>query len=199
MSLLDKLNSQNKKSTRQLIGAKTITDRSLETYGQGELVFFILRPHNLAVLSTDNINYRLHAMTTILKSMPELEQSCMNSRESFEDNKEFLRRRIGDEDVDTVKYLCQLDIDFLDKIQLEMATAREFVLILRFRREKPAEIITQTNRVEKLLKEQGFDVRRAEKADIQRICAVYFEQNITQMEFDDVDGGRFIENAENAV
>ena len=194
MSLFDALKNRKRKSARHLIGARNIGDHSLETYNHGELVFFIVRPHNLAVLSTDNINYRLHAMTTILKSMPELEQSCMNSRESFEDNKDFLRRRIETEDVDAVKELCRLDIEFLDKIQLEMATAREFVLILRFRREKPAEIMNQINRTEKLLKEQGFDIRRAEKADIQRIMAVYFEQNITHMEFDDIDGERWAEN-----
>ena len=193
MSLFDLFKNRKRKSTRQLIGVREIGDHSVITYHQGEIVFFIVKPHNLAVLSFENITYRLHAMTTILKSVPELELCCMNSRESFEDNKEFLRQRIEIEDVEAVKELNRRDIEFLDQIQFEMATAREFVLSLRFRREKPAEILQQINRVEKLLKEQHFDIRRAEKADIQRIMAVYFEQNITHMEFDDVDGERFAE------
>ena len=48
--------------------------------------------------------------------------------------------------------------------------------------------------MEKLLKEQGFDVKRADKAALQRMLSVYFEQNITQAEFDDVDGVRYAEN-----
>jgi len=191
MSIFDLSKNQKRKSTRQLIGARKITDQSLETYSHGELVFFIVKPHNLAVLSMENINYRLHAMTTILKSIGNLEMCCMNSRESFEDNKTYLHERIEAEEVESVKELCRLDIEYLDKIQLEMATAREFVLMLRFRREKPAEMMNQVNRTEKLLKEQGFDIRRAVKADIQRVMAVYFEQNITHMEFDDVDGARY--------
>jgi len=193
MSLFDLSKNRKRKSTRQLIGVRRIGSHSVITYSQGEMVYFIVKPHNLAVLSFENITYRLHAMTTILKSIPELEMCCMNSRESFEDNKEFLRRRIEAEDVEAVNELNRRDIEFLDQIQLEMATAREFALIQRFRREKPAEILNQINRTEKMLKEQGFDIRRAEKADIQRIMAVYFEQNITHMEFDDVDGERFAE------
>ena len=193
MSFFDYFKNKNRRSTRQFIGARKITDHSLETFNQGELVFFIVRPHNLAVLSTDNIAYKLHSMTTILKSMPELEQCGMNSRESFEDNKEFLKRRIEIEESEAVRELNRKDIEFLDQIQLQMATAREFVLILRFRREKPTVIMHQVNQAENLLKEQGFDIRRANKADIQRIMAVYFEQNITHMEFDDLDGERFAE------
>jgi len=198
MSLFDLSKNRKRKSTRQLIGVRKIGGHSLETYNQGELVFFIVKPHNLAVLSFENITYRLHAMTTILKSIETLELSCMNSRESFEDNKEFLRQRIEIEDVESVNELNRQDIEFLDQIQLEMATAREFVITIRFRREKPAEILNQINRTEKLLKEQGFDIRRAEKADIQRIMAVYFEQNITHMEFDDVDGERFADTLVNS-
>ena len=193
MSLFDLTKNRKRKSTRQLIGVRKIGGHSLETFNQGELVFFILKPHNLAVLSFENITYRLHAMTTILKSAAELGICCMNSRESFEDNKEFFRRRIETEDVDAVKELCRQDIKHLDQIQQEMATAREFVLILRFRREKPTEILHQINSMEKMLKQEGFDVRRAEKADIQRIMAVYFEQNVTHVEFDDADGVRFAE------
>jgi len=196
MSLFDILKNRKRKSTRHLIGARNITDYSLETYTQGELVFFIVQPYNLAVLSVDNVNYRIHAMTTILKSISELEQCCMNSRESFEDNKAFLKSRIEVEESEAVRELCRKDIEFLDKIQLSMATAREFVLTLRFRKEKPAEIMTQINRIEKLLKEQGFDIHRAEKADIQRIMAVYFEQNVTNVTFDDVDGERWTEQRE---
>ena len=196
ISVYDKFKSRKKKNTRWLIGAKNITDYSLETYSQGEVVFFIVKPSNLAVLSNENIDQKLHAMTTILKSVPDLEFCCQNSRESFEDNKVFLKQRIEQEESPAVRQLCRKDMEFLDRIQLQMATAREFTLMLRFKNQKPTEIITQISRVEKLLKEQGFEAKRAEKADIQRILAVYFEQNISQMRFDERDGARWGEQFE---
>ena len=188
------LNQKNKQSTRELIGADTITDYSVKTNHNGEIVFYIIKPHNLAVLSPEAIMYRLHALATVLKSVEEVEICCQNSRESFEDNKEYLKELKASEPIEAVQDLHEQDIDFLDKIQLSMATAREFTISLRFRNQKQNEINNTIHRVEKLLKEQGFDVKKATKADIQRMLAVYFEQNITQAEFDDVDGARYAEN-----
>ena len=48
------------------------------------------------------------------------------------------------------------------------------------------------SRIEKSLKEQGFSVKRADKVDIKRILAVYFEQNVTTEKFEDFDGERWI-------
>lgn len=39
-----KKEAEKRLSTRQFIGAKEITDYSLVTYGQGELVYFIVKP-----------------------------------------------------------------------------------------------------------------------------------------------------------
>ena len=134
MSIFDKIRNRKKKSTRQFIGIRSITNYSLNTYNQGELIFYTIRPHNLAVLSTENIEFRVFSLTTILKSIAEIEMCCLNSRESFEDNKLFLKERLEKECVKPVLDLCKKDLEFLDEIQLKMATAREFLLILRFRR-----------------------------------------------------------------
>jgi hypothetical protein len=194
MSLFDSLRNRNKKTARRFLGAKGITGRSLTTYNQGELVFFIIKPHNLAVLSEENINIKLHGLTTVLKSVESVEWVCQNSRESFENNKDFLKKRITEEKEPAVRELCEADMLFLDNIQLEMATAREFSMAMRFKNQKETDIAGQINRFEKFLKEQGFDARRAEKADIQRMLAVYFEQNITTADFFDFDGENFIKN-----
>ena len=47
----DKRERQKTEGTRQLIGIQEITDYSLRTVGHGELVFFLLHPSNLSVLS----------------------------------------------------------------------------------------------------------------------------------------------------
>lgn len=81
---------------------------------------------------------------------------------------------------------------FLDRIQVQMATAREFLIVIRLRDEKESEVFPYLSRIEKSLKEQGFSVKRADNEDIKRLLAVYFEQNVTTEKFEDFDGERWI-------
>ncbi len=192
MSRKEKKTAKQKLSTRQLINTKAITDYSLLTYGHGELVYFIIKPTNISVLSEASIAARIYALMTVLKGMAEIEMLCLNSRENFEDNKRFLRNRIEQEDNPTVRKLLEADLTFLDRIQVQMATAREFLIVIRLRDEKTNEVFPYLNRIEKTLREQGFSVKRAEKEDIKRILAVYFEQNVTTEKFEDFDGERWV-------
>lgn len=192
MSRKEKKTAKQKLSTRQLIGTKDITDYSLVTYGQGELVYFIIKPSNISVLSEASVSARIYALMTVLKGMAEIEMCCLNSRENFEDNKRFLRMRIEQENSSTVRKLLEADLSFLDRIQVQMATAREFLIIIRLKEEKQKEIFPYLNRIEKTLREQGFSVKRSGNEDIKRILAVYFEQNVTTEKFEDFDGERWV-------
>ena len=58
------------------------------------------------------------------------------------------------------------DIDYLDNIQIEMSTARQFMFSVRFKKEKNEQIFSQINKVEKAIAEQGFEVKRMKKEDI---------------------------------
>ena len=192
MSRKEKKTAKQKLSTRQLINTKAITDYSRLTYGHCELVYFIIKPTNISVLSEASIAARIYALMTVLKGMAEIEMLCLNSRENFEDNKRFLRNRIEQEDNPTVRKILEADLTFLDRIQVQMATAREFLIVIRLRDEKPNEVFPYLNRIEKTLREQGFSVKRAEEEDIKRILAVYFEQNVTTEKFEDFDGERWV-------
>lgn len=188
----EKKQAREKASTRQLIGAKAITDYSLITYGEGELVYFMVRPSNLSVLSETNVGARIYALMTVLKGVAEIEMLCLNSRESFEDNKQFLRTRMERERNPIVRKLLEKDLIYLDRIQVQMATAREFLILIRLKGEKESEVFPYLSRIEKSLKEQGFSVKRAGREDIKRILAVYYEQNVTTERFEDFDGERWI-------
>lgn len=189
---LKKQEAKKQASTRQLIGAKEITDYSLVTYGQGELVYFIVKPTNISVLSQASVGARIYALMTVLKGVAEIEMLCLNSRESFEDNKRFLRFRIEQEENPVVRKLLEKDLTHLDRIQVQMATAREFLIVIRLKDEKETEVFPYLARIEKSLKEQGFSVKRADKEDIKRLLAVYYEQNVTTEKFEDFDGERWI-------
>ena len=188
----EKKEAKQKASTRQLIGAMAITDYSLVTYKEGELVYFIVKPSNISVLSEASVGARIYALMTVLKGVAEIEMLCLNSRESFEDNKSFLRSRMEQEDNPIVRKLLEKDQTHLDRIQVQMATAREFLIIVRLRGEKESEVLPYLSRIEKSLKEQGFSVKRADSEDINRILAVYYEHNVTTERFEDFDGERWI-------
>ena len=188
----EKREAAERESTRRLIGAKEITDYSVATWGHGELVYFMVKPANLSVLSEASIGTRIYALMTVLKGVAEIEMLCVNSRESFEDNKRFLRQRMEQEKNPAVRKLLEKDLTHLDRIQVQMATAREFLILIRLKNEKEAEVLPYLARIEKSLKEQGFTAKRAGREDIKRLLAVYYEQNVTTERFEDFDGERWI-------
>ena len=179
-------------STRQLMNTRRITEYSLETYDGDELVYFMIRPTNLSVLSESSVGARVYALMNVLKGVAEIEMLCLNSRENFEENKGFLRRRVEEEHNPVIRQLLERDQIFLDRIQVQMATAREFLILIRLRNQKGKDVFSYLDRIEKSLKEQGFDSRRADEEDIKRILAVYYEQNVTSEKFEDFDGVRWI-------
>lgn len=188
----EKTNELKRLSTRELIGVNDISDYSLLTYDKSSLVYFIIKPSNVSVLSAASLSARIYGLMTVLKGITEIEMLCLNSRENFEDNKRFLRGRIENEDNPIVRKLLETDLIFLDRIQVQMATAREFLIIVRLRNEKEGEVLPYLSRIEKTLNEQGFTVKRSDEEDIKRILAVYFEQNVTTEKFESFDGERWV-------
>ena len=187
----EKRTAKEKASTRQLMGIKDITDLCLVT-GRGKLVFFMIKPTNINVLSDTSISARIYALMNVLKGIAEIEMLCLNSRENFEDNKSFLRQRTEAEQNSTIRKLLQQDMSNLDRMQVQMATSREFLIIIRLREEKESDILPYLSRIEKSLKDQGFTARRADEADFKRLLGVYYEQNVTTEKFEDFDGERWV-------
>ena len=191
MSRKKKTAEKERQSTRQLLNIHGITDYSLLT-GNGELVFFSIKPTNISVLSDTSVAARIYALMTVLKGETEIEMLCLNSRENFEDNKSYLKLRIEAETLPAVRKLLEQDAVSLDRLQVQMATAREFLIIVRLRKEKEAEVFPYLSRIEKSLKDQNFTVRRFGNEDIKRLLGVYYEQNVTTEVYEDNDGERWI-------
>lgn len=183
---------KQKASTRKLIGIRDISDFSLVTYNNEELVYFLVKPSNISVLSDESIRARVYALMTVLKGMAEIEMCAYNSRENFDGNKRYLKKRMDEEINYIIRQLLEKDMTHLDNIQVQTATAREFAIVVRLRSRDEKEIMPYLNRIEKTLREQGFAIKRSTHEDIQRIVAVYFEQNVTQESFEDYDGDRWV-------
>lgn len=121
---------KRKATTRELIGITAILKDGIKTK-QGDLILYLLKPTNIAVLSDASTEARVAALADVLKGFPDIEMLCLNSREDFEGNKRFLLERLAAEPVPAVKRLLEQDLAWLDTVQSQMATSREFALALR--------------------------------------------------------------------
>lgn len=188
-----KKNKLPQQSTKQLLGVESITEYSLKT-ASSEAVFFSIKPSNISVMSEAALSAKIYALMGVLKGLTEIEILCVNSRESFEGNKNHLKNLARKEENAAVRGLLEQDMQHLDHIQALTATAREFLLIVRIRGLKDKEIFSYLNRIEKTLNENGFSARRYESEDIKTLLAVYFEQNVTTERFENYDGERWVIN-----
>ena len=179
-------------SVQELIGIQSFTQYGLKT-AKGELLFYLVSPTNISVLSHTNIEIKERHLMMVLSSLPDIEIACTDSSECFDDNKSYLQMRLKNEQNPKVKKLLKKDIDFLDQIQVEMATARQFIFIARCKAKKAEQVFQIANRVEKVISEQGFEVKRMRKEDIKRFLALYFDASLNGEHIPDVDGVQFIE------
>ena len=188
---------KNKKSAQNLFGLQSIGKYGLKT-DKAELAFFIVQPTNIAVLSGENIDVKIHHMMTVLSLIPELEIICIDSCECFDENKQNIYNHINQEESEKIRKILEKDLLFLDDIQLEMSTVRQFMFCIRLKEMKDEQIFQQINRTEKIISEQGFEVRRMNKKDIKRMLSIYFEISVHGDELSDIEGEIYMEAGKNA-
>ena len=173
-------------STRQLMGIDQLTEHGLKT-AKGELVFYLVSPDNLSVLSAEGVRGRVRALTDLLRGMEAVEMLALDSRESFQSNKHYYQDRLEQEDLSALRELLRQDMAHLDEIQSTTASAREFAFVYR-REEKSGEDESHLKQIEKRIRDCGFHVRLANDQDTKRLLAVYYQQDVTTEHFDSFDG-----------
>lgn len=191
MNRRQKKKDVREQSTRQLMGIDDFTDYGIATR-MGNLVFFAIKPTNISVLSGSGVGARIYALLNVIKGQAEIEMLALNSKESFENNKDFYRQQANLEDLPAIRKLLEQDSAHLDRIQVLMASSREFYILVRLQGKKESDVFSYLSRIEKSIKDNGFTVRRATEQDLKRMLGVYFEQNVTTERFEDHDGERWI-------
>lgn len=191
MNRKQKKKDAREQSTRQLMGIDDFTDYGIATR-MGNLVFFAIKPTNISVLPGSGVGARIYALLNVIKGRAEIEMLALNSKESFENNKDFYRQQANLEDLPTIRKLLEQDSAHLDRIQVLMASSREFYILVRLQGKKESDVFSYLSRIEKSIKDNGFTVRRATEQDLKRMLGVYFEQNVTTERFEDHDGERWI-------
>lgn len=179
-------------SVQDLIGAKSFTRYGLLTVW-GELVMYQVAPTNISVLSPENIEAKINKFAELIAALPNLGIICSDSSECFDANKSHLQARLETETNPCVRRLLRKDIEFLDSIQVEMATARQFFFVARFKNLKPSQVFTESTNIEKSIAGQGFEVRRMRKADLKRFLALYFDAYMNGELMPDYDGEQYLE------
>jgi hypothetical protein len=180
------------RSTQELMGIQNFTRYGLAT-NRGELLFFLVSPTNISVLSHTNIEIKIRHLMMVLSAIPDIEITCTDSCECFDDNQAYLRGRLQEEGNPLVRQLLEQDREMLDRAQAEMATARQFLFVSRCKGMKADQVFQAVNRIEKVISEQGFEVRRMRKSDIKRFLAIYFDASMNGDQMSDTDGGQFFE------
>lgn len=186
-------NTQKKKkgrSVQELLGIKTFTKYGLATT-KGELLFYLVSPTNISVLSHTNIEIKIRHLMMVLSALPDIEIICTDSSECFDDNKAYLTERLEAEENGKVKKLIGKDIDFFDTVQVEMATARQFFFVARLKNQKEKQVFETANRIESKIAGEGFEVHRMKKPEIERILALYFDASMQGETMPDIDGEQY--------
>ena len=170
--------ARRKSSVQKLIGLETFTKYGIKT-DQFEYAFFQVEPVNISVLSQEHVAAKVQHLMQLLSTVPDLELMAQDDCECFDANKTYIRRRLEQEQNPAVRRLLEQDAAFLDEIQLELSSARQFLFVVRFRKEKEEQVFSQLGRVAKSIADYGFMARRLSKPELKRMIALYFGTSIS--------------------
>ena len=187
MTRKQKKELRKRQSTRQLMGIDRLTEHGVAT-PRGELVFFLIRPDNLSVLSPEVIRGRVRALMELLRGTDQVRLLALDSRESFTKNKAWYQQRLEEETNPAIRDLLQKDRAYLDEIQTMTASAREFAIAYTLERKGGDSAEARLSLMAKDIRDYGFHVRAAEEQDVKRLLAVYYQQDVTTEHFDNYDG-----------
>lgn len=181
---------KQRQSTRQLMGIRKLLPHGVAIPG-GSLVFFLIHPDNLSVLSAEGIRQRVTALSNLFRAEEQVEVLGLDSRESFQQNQVYYQTRLEEETTPKIRELLQKDISYLDEIQTTSASSREFFLVLRME-EQAALDEGGLRQKEKSLCDHGISVRLAEEQDVKRLLVSYYLHDADPESLEDVDGERVV-------
>ena len=182
---------RKRRSLQELFGLMDFGQYGLQTTWD-EVVFFRVEPVNITVLSQANTESKINSLMLVLMQLPNLEICCLDVAECFDSNKHYLQQRIVEERNPKIKALLMKDLNWLDRAQIEISNARQFLFAVSFHKENAAQILQDINRIEKTIRDQGFEVQRMSKEELKRMLAVYFGTLRQAEQVADIDGLEYL-------
>ena len=71
--------AKSKLSTAELVGISNFSRNGLQTYEHGEIVFFLVQPTNISVLSETNVALKIQHLVQLLTVQPDIEIICSDA------------------------------------------------------------------------------------------------------------------------
>ncbi len=185
---------RKKNSTQQLIGAKIFTRNGILT-GRGELIFFSIRPTNLAVLSYDNVQAKVHNLQMLLQTEQEIEFVCLDSCERFDGNKEYLRARYETETNEKIRRLIKHDLELFEEIQGEVSVSRQFLICIR-NMERHEFTSEQVSSMTQKLCGYNLEAKHLGKSELKQMLGIYLGAGTSCDLTPDYDGQQYMEGSD---
>ncbi len=185
-----KRHGKKKAALQAFLGLEGFADYGLKASG-GTYLFFRVSPTNISVLSRESVEIKERHLMMVLSALPDIRILCMDAAERFDDNLRYLKERSKEHPDKKVLRLLKKDMQFLDRMQLEMATSRQFLFVKKMKEENDAAEFAEANRIEKIIAEQGFEARRLKRAEIKRLLAIYFDASLNGQAMPDFDGMQY--------
>lgn len=182
--------SKKKAALQVFLGLSDFTDYGLKA-GGGSYLFFRVSPTNISVLSRESVEIKERHLMMVLSALPDIRILCMDAAERFDENLRYLKERSEEHPDKKVLRLLRKDMQFLDRMQLEMATSRQFLFVKKMKEENETAEFAEANRIEKIIAEQGFEVRRLKRGEIKRLLAIYFDASLNGQAMPDFDGMQY--------
>lgn len=186
---------KNEGKVQSFFEIKEICEDHLLTMHNEEIYYIQVMPTNLSVLSEYTKTNLVTSLSNIISQLPKSEMLCLNSSQSYDDNKQHLLQLSKNEQNPEIKQLDEKDIKYLDTIRANMATSRVFFIVVRCNSldseiEKKRYIAT----VIQICREHKLTVDLIEKDSIKKMLAIYLEQNIYADALPDYDGQQFTDD-----
>lgn len=140
-------------------------------YNNHQLLYYSVVPYNLSVLSNENIQGKIFELMNLIRGADSVEILCLNNRENFRFNKEYLLGRLNEETNKSIKRLLQLELDHIENVQLQTATARSFLIGIRIRKTDEKEVLQDISMLEKTFKQQGFTMQKLSRDELKTLLS----------------------------
>lgn len=184
--------SRKGQSVQDMIGIKSFTDYGLAT-NRGELLFFLVAPTNISVLSKASIETKIYHLMMVLSSLPDIEIVCTDASECFDDNKRYMQDRRAEEKNKKVRSIIAKVWSSSTAYRQRWQPQGSFSWWRDAKNMKQEQVFHSANEIQKTISGQGFEVRRMKKEDIKRFLALYFDASLNGEQLPDQDGEQYME------
>jgi len=166
------------------------------TLDDNHIVYMIIQPVKVSILGKNDLLGKINDLQNVLETIGGCEIIVLSAVQSFESNKQNLRRCMENASNAAILTLCQKDIEEFDNLSSSNSTNREFIFSFSFPKNTDRDTLSvRLSEYSSIIYNNGFNARLATKDDIKRTLGLYYSQDIYTVDFPDFDGAQYLAKA----